>query len=334
MVAEPWTRVPEERFEGITALVAGAGGFIGGHLTKRLLDKGYNVIATDIKKAEDWYQVHKDADIVDDTDLRYPANSFVSTVGVNHIFNLAADMGGMGFISSHRVDCMRSALITMNLLDNGWKNGADKFFYASSACVYNDDLQSETDVSLKEEDAWPALPEPGYGLEKLYGEQLHQFYEEELNVKVRVARFHNIFGPYGTYDGGREKAPAAICRKVIEAKLSGNHEIEIWGDGEQTRSFLYVDECVEGIERLFESKVSEPLNIGSDELVSINELVTIVEEIADVKLERKYDLTKPQGVRGRNSNNDLIKSKLAWAPSAKLVDGMKKTYDWIYDQMT
>ena len=325
---------PLQTFEGYTALVAGAGGFIGGHLTKRLLEKGYNVIATDIKKAEDWYQVHKDADIVDDTDLRYPANSYITTLGVDHVFNLAADMGGMGFISSHRVDCMRSALITMHLLDNGLKHGVSKFFYASSACVYNDDLQSETDVSLREEDAWPALPEPGYGLEKLYGEQLHKFYEEELDFQVRVARFHNIFGPHGTYDGGREKAPAAICRKVIEAKLSGNHEIEIWGDGEQTRSFLYIDECVEGIERLFESNISEPLNIGSDELVSINELVTIVEEIADVKLERKYDLTKPQGVRGRNSNNDLIKEKLHWAPRAKLVDGMEKTYSWIYDKMT
>lgn len=330
MNVNPDLEEPEYR----TALVAGAGGFIGGHLTKKLLERGYEVIATDIKKAEDWYQLHSDAEIVDDADLRYPANSFLSTVNVDHIFNLAADMGGMGFISSHRVDCMRSALITMNLLDNGWKNGVSKFFYASSACVYNDDLQGVTDVSLKEEDAWPALPEPGYGLEKLYGEQLHQFYEEEMDVEVRVARFHNIFGPYGTYDGGREKAPAAICRKVIEAKLSGKHEIDIWGDGEQTRSFLYVDECVEGIERLFKSDVSEPINLGSDELVSINDLVSMVEEFAGIKLKRNYQLDKPQGVRGRNSDNTLIKQKLAWGPSSKLVDGMKVTYDWIFEQMT
>lgn len=310
-------------------LVAGAGGFIGGHLVRNLLDLGHDVVAADIKPHTDWYQVYPDSHILDLCDLRESRNASMAVMGVDYVYNLAADMGGMGFIASHRVDCMRSAHITMNLLHEGLEAGASKFFYASSACVYNDNLQTETEVSLKEEDAWPALPEPGYGLEKLYGEQLHQFYEEEMGAIVRVARFHNIFGPYGTYDGGREKAPAAICRKVIEAKLSGKLEIDIWGDGEQTRSFLYVDECVEGINRLFSSDVSEPLNLGSDELVSINELVSIVEDIAEVKLERNYDLTKPQGVRGRNSDNTLIKEKLGWAPSAKLADGMKTTYEWI-----
>ncbi len=315
------------------ALCAGAGGFIGGHLAKSLLDKGYDVIAVDIKNKEDWYQVHEGSEIMDETDLRLPDNCYWATWDVDYVFNLAADMGGMGFISSHKVDCMKSALITINLLDKSCLNGVKKFFYASSACVYPNYKQEVELVSLKESDAWPADPEPGYGLEKLYGEELCKFYKEEFKLETRVARFHNIFGVNGCFDGGREKAPAAICRKVIEAKLTNSDEIEIWGDGEQTRSFLYVDECIEGIERIFRSDFSDPINLGSDELVSINQLIDMVEDIAGVKLRRKYDLSKPQGVRGRNSNNDLIKERLGWAPSSKLYDGMVKTYNWIYNEL-
>lgn len=315
------------------ALVAGAGGFIGGHLVKSLQDRGYEVVAADIKHRNNWYQVHDDVDIADRMDLRLPGPCWGATFQVDRVYNLAADMGGMGFIASHRVDCMKSALININLMEEGFKGGIDRFFYASSACVYPDFMQDVTDISLKEDDAWPADPEPGYGLEKLYGEQFAKYYMEEKGLTTRVARFHNIFGPKGAWEGGREKAPAAICRKVAEAVISGDHTIEIWGDGEQTRSFLYIDECVEGIHRIMDSDVPYPLNLGSDELVSINQLVTMTEEIAGVKLERTYNLTQPQGVRGRNSDNELIKGLLGWAPSAQLVDGMEKTFKSIYDEV-
>jgi nucleoside-diphosphate-sugar epimerase len=244
-------------------------------------------------------------------------------------------MGGMGFIETHKAECMLSVLINTHMLVAARDGGAERFFYSSSACVYNGDKQTRTDVTaLKEEDAYPAMPEDGYGWEKLFSERMARHFREDYGIQTRVARYHNVYGPDGTYDGGREKAPAAICRKVIAAKLSGKHEIEIWGDGEQTRSFMYIDDCTEGTIKLATSDIVEPLNIGSDELVSINRLVDIVEKIAGVKLKRKYKLDAPKGVRGRNSDNALIKQLLGWAPSIRLEHGMEKTYKWIHDEMT
>lgn len=319
-------------------LIAGAGGFIGGHLARRLLAEGHDVCGVDIKPQWEWYQLNQD---YEDSyrrfsmDLRDYNNCLSVTrwAEPDRVYNLAADMGGMGFIATHRVDCMQSALVTINLLRATQRFDVGQFFYASSACVYNDTLQKQTQVSLKEADAWPADPEPGYGMEKLFGEEIAKFYREETGLRTVIARFHNIFGPYGTYEGGREKAPAAICRKVAQAKISGERSIEIWGDGEQTRSFLYVDECLEGIERLMQADVSVPLNLGSSELVSINQLVSMVEDIAGIKLERKYDLTAPQGVRGRNSDNAKIEETLGWKPTESLYNGLSKTYAWIYDQL-
>jgi len=251
------------------------------------------------------------------------------------IYNLAADMGGMGFIETHKAECMLSVLVSTHMLVAAKEAGVPRFFYSSSACVYNGDKQTEANVTaLKEADAYPALPEDGYGWEKLFSERMARHYREDYGMATRVARYHNVYGPEGTYDGGREKAPAAMCRKVIEAKLSGKHEIEIWGDGEQTRSFMYIDDCTQGTIKLAESDIVEPLNIGSDELVSINRLVDIVEKIAGIKLKRSYKLDAPKGVRGRNSDNTLIKELMNWAPSIRLEDGMEKTYKWIYDEMT
>jgi nucleoside-diphosphate-sugar epimerase len=241
----------------------------------------------------------------------------------------------MGFIETHKAECMLSVLISTHMLVAAKEAGTERFFYSSSACVYNADKQTSADVTaLKESDAYPAMPEDGYGWEKLFSERMARHFREDFGIATRVARYHNVYGPEGTYDGGREKAPAAICRKVIAAKLSGEHAIEIWGDGEQTRSFMYIDDCTEGTIRLAESDIIEPLNIGSDELVTINRLVDIVEEIAGVKLKRSYKLDAPKGVRGRNSDNTLIKELMNWAPSVRLEDGMEKTYRWIYDEMT
>jgi nucleoside-diphosphate-sugar epimerase len=319
-------------------LVAGAGGFIGGHLARRLLAEGHDVCGVDIKPEWDWYQLNTD---YEDNyrrfclDLRDYGNCIDVTrwSGAERVYNLAADMGGMGFIATHRVDCMQSALVTINILRAADRFGVDQVFYSSSACVYNDKLQQDTEVSLKEDDAWPADPEPGYGMEKLFGEEIAKFYREETGLRTVVARFHNIFGPNGTFAGGREKAPAAICRKVIEAKLSGNYEIEIWGDGEQTRSFLYVDECLEGVQKMIDADVDFPLNLGSSELVSINDLVSMVEDIAGIKLHRNYDLSAPQGVRGRNSDNTKIQEVLGWTPTESLYSGLEKTYEWIYNKL-
>lgn len=313
--------------------VGGAGGFIGGHLVKRLLDLEFDVVAADIKPFSEWHQIHQEANNLFDLDLRSLSNCLVATSKCDQVYNLAADMGGMGFIATHRVDCMESALVTINMLRAASQNGCETFFYASSACVYNDGLQQEEDVSLRESDAWPADPEPGYGMEKLFGEEIAKFYRQEKSLKTVIARFHNIFGPYGTFFGGREKAPAAICRKVAQAAIDGDRSIEIWGDGNQTRSFLYVDECLDGIEKMISADVAQPLNLGSSELVSINKLVSIVEDIANVKLERKYNLNAPQGVRGRNSNNDLIRETLDWQPTQPLIFGLEKTYSWIFDQI-
>ncbi|MGD0341822.1 MAG: NAD-dependent epimerase/dehydratase family protein [Bacteroidales bacterium] len=314
-------------------VVAGAGGFIGGHLVKELIKKGNSVRAIDIKPLNEWYQVSEDADNYV-LDLRIRENCHTAVNGCNEVFNLAADMGGMGFIENNKAACMISVLINTHLLIAARECGIERFFYASSACVYNGDKQTDTDnPGLKESDAYPALAEDGYGWEKLFSERMCRHFSEDFGLTTRVARFHNVYGPFGTFDGGREKAPAAICRKVIQASLTGNKDIVIWGDGLQTRSFMYIDDCIKGIQEIMYSNINVPLNLGSTEMVSINELVSIVENIAGFRLNRKYDLDAPKGVRGRNSDNTLIKKYLNWEPSIPLRDGMKKTYDWIKDQI-
>ncbi|MCU0407340.1 MAG: NAD-dependent epimerase/dehydratase family protein [Bacteroidales bacterium] len=315
-------------------LVAGAGGFIGGHLVKELIREGHTVRAVDIKPLNEWYQVsEKSENLV--LDLRLRENCFRAVNGFNEIFNLAADMGGMGFIENNKAACMISVLINTHLLIASKECGADRFFYASSACVYNGDKQTDPDnPGLKESDAYPALAEDGYGWEKLFSERMCRHFSEDFGLVTRVARFHNVYGPFGTYDGGREKAPAAICRKVIEAGISGKKEILIWGDGQQTRSFMYIDDCIKGIIDIMYSGISEPINLGSSEMVSINQLVSIVEDIAGYRLERKYDLNAPKGVRGRNSDNTLIRQYLGWEPSISLKKGLKKTYEWIASELS
>jgi len=315
-------------------VVAGAGGFIGGHLVKELINKGNSVRAVDIKPLNEWYQVSNEADNLI-LDLRLRENCYQAVNGYNEVFNLAADMGGMGFIENNKAACMISVLINSHLLLAARDCGIDRFFYASSACVYNGEKQTDTDnPGLKEADAYPALAEDGYGWEKLFSERMCRHFREDFGLTTRVARFHNVYGPHGTFDGGREKAPAAMCRKVIEASITGKKDITIWGDGHQTRSFMYIDDCVKGIQAIMYSDIIEPLNLGSSEMVSINQLVDIVEDIAGFKLNRKYDLDAPKGVRGRNSENTLIKKYLDWEPSIPLKKGMKKTYDWIKEEMS
>jgi len=315
-------------------LVTGAGGFIGGHLIGELRRLGYTRLrAVDIKPLGQWYQRFTDVDsrILD---LRQREACLEAARDAQQIYNLASDMGGMGFIETHKAECMISVLINTHMLMAARAVKADRFFYSSSACVYAADKQTRADVEpLKEADAYPAMPEDGYGWEKLFSERMCRHFREDFGLETRIARYHNVYGPHGTYDGGREKAPAAICRKVIAAQLAGANEIEVWGDGEQTRSFMYIDDCLYGTRTLMASDVREPLNIGSDELVSINQLIDIVEHLAGVKLKRRYDLSAPKGVRGRCSDNTEIKQRLGWAPSVRLRDGMEKTYRWIYDQM-
>lgn len=315
-------------------VVTGAGGFIGGHLVRDLRARGAGPIrAVDIKPLHEWFQVFPDCDNRQ-RDLRDAAACTETCEGATQVFNLAADMGGMGFIETHKADCMLSVLINTHMLVAARESGVERFFFASSACVYPDYRQNTTAAAaLKESDAYPAMPEDGYGWEKLFSERLCRHFGEDYGLETRVARYHNVYGPHGTFDGGREKAPAAICRKVIAAKLSGRHEIDIWGDGEQTRSFMYIDDCLHGTRLLMESGLSDPINIGSDELVTINRLVDIVEGIAGIKLARRYQLDAPQGVRGRNSDNTAIRRHLRWAPSIRLEDGMERTYCWIYDRM-
>jgi GDP-D-mannose 3', 5'-epimerase len=315
-------------------VVCGAGGFIGGHLVADLLrEDGNHVRAVDVKPVDEWFQVSGDADNRV-ADLSDRDNCRAALEGAQYVFNLSADMGGMGFIEANKARCMLSVLINTHLLLAAQDHNVERFLFASSACVYAADKQTSTEVlPLKEADAYPAMPEDGYGWEKLFSERMCRHFSEDFGVDTRVARFHNVYGPRGTYEGGREKAPAAVCRKVIEAKLSGTDEIEIWGDGEQTRSFMYVDDCVYGTRLLMQSDVTEPLNIGSDRLVTINELVSMVEEIAGVKLRRTYKLDAPQGVRGRNSDNTLIRKRLGWEPQISLEDGLEKTYNWMYEEI-
>jgi nucleoside-diphosphate-sugar epimerase len=314
-------------------IVAGAGGFIGGHLVKDLVKKGNQVRAVDIKPLNEWYQVSPDADNLV-LDLRVRDNCYTAVNGFHEVFNLAADMGGMGFIENNKAACMISVLINTHLLIAAKECGIERHFYASSACVYNGDKQTDpANPGLKESDAYPALAEDGYGWEKLFSERMCRHFSEDFGLITRVARFHNVYGPFGTYDGGREKAPAAIIRKVVEAGITGIKEIVIWGDGHQTRSFMYIDDCIKGIQEIMYSPIEEPINLGSSEMVSINKLVDIVEDIAGYKLNRTFDLKAPKGVRGRNSENTLIKKYLGWEPSIPLKTGMKKTYDWISEQV-
>jgi GDP-D-mannose 3', 5'-epimerase len=316
-------------------VVTGAGGFIGGHLIADLRAAGYRRLrAVDSKPLAQWYQRFDDVEN-QSLDLKHEEAARRAAGGARYVFNLAADMGGMGFIETHKADCMLSVLISTNVLVAAREAGVERLFYSSSACVYAADKQTRTDVEpLREADAYPAMPEDGYGWEKLFTERMCRHFREDYGFQTRVARYHNVYGPHGTYEGGREKAPAAICRKVIEAKLSGSGAIEIWGDGEQTRSFMYIDDCLIGTKRIMDSDILEPLNLGSDELVSINQLVDIVEEIAGVRLKRRYKLDAPKGVRGRSSDNTLIKARLDWAPSVALRDGMEKTYRWIHGEIT
>jgi GDP-D-mannose 3', 5'-epimerase len=315
-------------------VVCGGGGFIGGHLVADLLREGHtNITSVDIKPFDEWYQLFPSVENLQ-LNLQEKDACYRALKGASVVYNLAADMGGMGFIENNRALCMLSVLINTHLLMAAKDAGVKRFFYASSACVYAADKQTSPDVvALKESDAYPAQPEDGYGWEKLFSERMCRHFREDFGLETRVARYHNVYGPHGTYKGGREKAPAAVCRKVIEAKLSGNHSIEIWGDGKQTRSFMYIDDCLKGTKAILASDILEPINLGSNELVTINGLVDIVEEIAGLKLKRTYKLDAPKGVNGRNSDNTLIKKYLGWEPSTRLRDGMERTYRWIYDEI-
>lgn len=322
------------KLKGLKVVVCGAGGFIGGHLVKSLRDNGVDVVrAVDVKPLGEWYQVSREVENLS-LDLKEKGNCYRAAHGVDAVFQLAADMGGMGFIENNKALCMLSVLTNTHMLVAARDSGVGRFFYSSSACVYNGDKQKCAEVApLKEEDAYPAMPEDGYGWEKLFSERMCRHFEEDFGLQCRVARFHNVYGPLGTWNGGREKAPAAICRKVIDAKRSGKHEIEIWGDGTQTRSFMYIDDCTKGTQAIMESDIHEPLNLGSSELVTINQLVGAVEEIGGVKLNRKYILDAPKGVNGRNSDNTKTLEYLGWEPSIRLKDGLAKTYAWIEEQI-
>ncbi len=315
-------------------VVAGGGGFIGAHLVGTLVADGHRVRAVDQHPLEDWHQLTGEAEnLVLDLSLRDSCDAALD--GASVVYNLAADMGGMGFIEANKARCMLSVLINTHMLQAALDRGAERFFFSSSACVYAAEKQLTPDIeALRESDAYPAEPEDGYGWEKLFSERMCRHFSEDFGLITRVARYHNVYGPHGTWTGGREKAPAAICRKIAEAKLSGRHEIEIWGDGEQTRSFMYIDDCVRGTLAITGSEIDFPINLGSSEMVTINELVEIVEEIAGITVSRSYDLDAPKGVRGRNSDNTLIREQLGWEPSISLRDGLEQTFRWIYDQVS
>jgi len=315
------------------ALVAGAGGFIGGHMVADFRRQGYTRIrAVDIKPFEEWYQVFDGVENLS-LDLQLKENCERVVEGAAQVYNLAANMGGIGFIERNKALCMLSVLINTHMLQAAQKAGVQKYFYSSSACVYSAAKQRDANCpGLQEEDAYPALAEDGYGWEKLFSERMCRHFREDYGFYTRVARFHNVYGPHGTWDGGREKAPAAICRKVIDAKVTGKKEIVIWGNGNQTRSFMYIDDCTKGVQLIMNSGIIDPINLGSSEMVTANQLVDIVEDIAGIKLARKYDLSAPKGVNGRNSDNTLIQKHLHWEPSIPLRAGMEKTYAWIFGE--
>jgi GDP-D-mannose 3', 5'-epimerase len=317
-------------------VVSGAGGFIGGHLVKFFFDKGFKRIrAMDKKPFDQWYQLHSAAENLC-LDCSSEDACKKACEGATEVYNLAADMGGMGFIERFRVECLRSILINTHMIEAAYRAGVQRYFYSSSACVYNTQLQQDPNVlALKESDAYPAMAERGYGWEKLISEMFCQEYHAERGMKTFIARFHNVYGPFGTWDGGREKAPAAVCRKVAEAVDANSGKIEIWGDGHQSRSFMYIDDCVRGIDMIThcDQLVATPLNLGSSELVSINELVDKVERIAGVKLRRSYKLDAPRGVAGRNSDNTFIQQVLHWEPKTSLATGLRETYVWIQEQI-
>ena len=315
-------------------LICGAGGFIGGHLAKNLLEEGHQVVGADNKPLEFWFQLFEKSKNYS-LDLKEYENCLKVSEGVDYVYNMACNMGGMGFIENNKAECMLSVLINTNLLRACVVNKVKKYFFSSSACVYNASKQEKTFIEgLKEADAYPAQPEDGYGWEKLFSERMCRHFTEDFGLETRSARYHNVYGPLGTFDGGREKAPAALCRKIINAKLNNEKTIDIWGDGQQTRSFMYIDDCIMGTKKLFESNETEVFNIGSEEQVSINQMVEIIEGFAGKKFNKNYQLDKPKGVRGRSSNNDLIREKIKWDTETSLKAGLKLTYDWIYNEIT
>jgi GDP-D-mannose 3',5'-epimerase len=314
-------------------LVCGAGGFIGGHLVKRLMDQGHEVVCADIKPYEYWFQIF-DKNKNFSFDLKEYENCLIVTKDIDYVYNMACNMGGMGFIENNKAECMLSVLINTNMLRACLKNKIKKYFFSSSACVYNVDKQNKTFIpGLKEIDAYPAQPEDGYGWEKLFSERMCRHFSEDFGLDTRVVRYHNVYGPYGTFDGGREKAPAALCRKIIEAKLNNKKTIDVWGDGNQTRSFLYIKDCLEGTEKVFNSSSQDVFNVGSSEQVSINQMIEIIEDIACVKFEKNYQLNKPRGVRGRSSDNLKVRMQLQWEPLIDLRTGLEKTYRWMSEQI-
>jgi GDP-D-mannose 3', 5'-epimerase len=316
-------------------VIAGAGGFIAGNLVKYFRDRGFtNIRAVDKKPLDDWYLCNPEVESLRLDCSQEDACKRVCE-GAVEVYNLAADMGGMGFIERFRVECLRSILINTHMIEAAYQAGARRYFFSSSACAYNTQLQQDPTVTaLKESDAYPAMAERGYGWEKLLSEMFCEEYWAERQLKTFIARFHNVYGPHGTWDGGREKAPAAICRKVVEALDKGSKTIEIWGDGHQTRSFMYIADCVKGIDMIMhcDDLIATPINLGSSELVSINQLVDKVEAIAGVKLQRRHDLTAPRGVAGRNSDNTFIQKMLGWEPNTTLDSGLRETYRWIEEQ--
>jgi GDP-D-mannose 3',5'-epimerase len=315
-------------------LVTGAGGFIGGHLVNRLINENHEVVSVDKKKLSHWYQINKNANNFV-TDLMDAKNIDDVIIGCDYVYNLAADMGGMGFIEKNKSLCMLSVVINTNLLQSAIKHGVKRYFFSSSACVYPSFKQLSTSkTSLSERDAYPADPEDGYGWEKLFSERMCQNFAEEFGLEIRIARFHNVYGPYGTFEGGREKVPAAACRKVIELAKGLTDSITIWGDGNQVRSFTYIDDCIDGTLKLMQSNYSQPLNIGSADEITVLNLYNLILKQNNIKnVSFNFDLNAPQGVRGRSSNNELINEILSWEPKIKIDQGIRLTYNWIKNEM-
>lgn len=317
----------------VDAVVTGAGGFIGGHLVAALATDGKRVRAVDVKPVAEWYQAHPDAENLS-SDVSLIENARQVVEGAATVYNLAADMGGMGFIENNKAACMLSVLTSTHMLVAARDADVQRFFYSSSACVYAAEHQVSADVvALREQDAYPAQAEDGYGWEKLFSERMARHFLEDYGLQTRVARYHNIYGPNGTWTGGREKAPAAICRKVATAALTDDRVIEVWGDGEQTRTFTYIDDCLKGTFLVTDGDYPDPVNVGSAELVTINQMVDLVASIAGISIERKHDLSAPQGVRGRSSDNTEIRRRYDWEPSTTLAAGLERTYEWVYEQV-